>query len=62
MNVDQSFGTNWCLRPENYTKENIMLEQKIPRIFVVDDEKMIAETLALIFGRAAIPRASSCTH
>jgi CheY-like chemotaxis protein len=29
-----------------------MPKQKIPRIFVVDDEKIIAETLALILGKS----------
>jgi CheY-like chemotaxis protein len=36
----------------NDTKEDFMPKQKITRIFVVDDEKMIAETLALILRKS----------
>jgi CheY-like chemotaxis protein len=41
-----------CLPTENYTKEDFMPRQKISRVFVVDDEKMIAETLALILRKS----------
>jgi CheY-like chemotaxis protein len=40
------------LRAENETRGDFMPRQRVPHIFVVDDEKMIAETLALILRRS----------
>src|ERR1700712_3348706 len=49
--INLSVQHSW-LRAENYTREDFMPKQKISRIFVVDDEKMIAETLALILRKS----------